>query len=55
MLASWFDPSTRLGALVAEPDLLLPAMLRPLRFELMHYPGEAWVSSFIANREEECP
>ncbi len=55
MLASWFDPSTRLGALVAEPDLLLPAMLRPLRFELMHYRGEPWVDSFIAELESSCP
>jgi transcriptional regulator with XRE-family HTH domain len=55
MLVSWFDPSTALGSLVAEPDALLPAMIRALRFELKQYRAESWMSSFIAELQAESP
>lgn len=55
MLYSWFDPSTRLGSLVAEPDSLLPAMIRALRFELEQYRGEPWASAFVADLQRGLP
>jgi transcriptional regulator with XRE-family HTH domain len=48
MLFWWFDAATPLGGMVREPDELHPAMARALRYELAHYPGEAWPDELIA-------
>lgn len=48
LLFSWFDPTTPLGATVAEPEALYPAMARALRFELEQHHGAPWTQALVA-------
>jgi len=41
LLASWFDPDSPLGPLVAEPEVFLPALIRALRYEMQQFGTEA--------------
>lgn len=47
LLALWFNPDALLGALVAEPDVFLPSMIRAFRFELEHVGDEFWMDSLL--------
>ncbi len=42
ILEAWFDPSSPLSHLVAEPDVFLPALIRAFRSEMEPYRGERW-------------
>lgn len=48
LLAAWFDPAAPLAALVAEPDTLLPALIRALRYEILHLRDEEWYGPWFA-------
>ena len=48
MLAPWFDPDSPLGALVAEPAVFLPALVRALRYEIERYRNEPWLAEMLA-------
>ena len=48
MLAAWFDPASRLGSLVAEPDVALPALIRAFRFEWQPVQAELWAADVLA-------
>ena len=48
MLAAWFDPTSRLGSLVAEPDVALPALIRAFRFEWQQVQAEPWAADVLA-------
>lgn len=37
LLAAWFDPGSPLAPLVAEPEVLLPALIRALRYEMQQF------------------
>ena len=52
MLAPWFDPGSPFGALIAEPDVLLPAFVRALRFEIEAYRSEPWLAEMLAHQAE---
>ena len=47
-LAAWFDPHSPLHALVVEPDVLLPALIRTFRHEMQAYRREGWYASLLA-------
>ena len=55
MLAPWFDPASPFGALIAEPDVLLPAFVRALRFEIEAYRSEPWLAEMLATLQEALP
>jgi hypothetical protein len=55
MLAPWFDPSSPFGALVAEPEVFLPALVRALRYEIERYRNEPWVAEMLARMQHELP
>ena len=55
MLAPWFDPASPFGALIAEPDVLLPAFVRALRFEMEAYRSEPWLAEMLAHLQAELP
>jgi hypothetical protein len=44
-----------LAPLVAEPEVLLPALIRALRFEMQQFRGEAWYAALLARLVEELP
>jgi transcriptional regulator with XRE-family HTH domain len=52
LLAPWFDPASPLAALVAEPEVFLPALIRALRFEMQQFRTEAWYAAVLAEFEE---
>ncbi|CAA9573992.1 MAG: hypothetical protein AVDCRST_MAG18-2323 [uncultured Thermomicrobiales bacterium] len=47
LLAPWFDPASPLAPLVAEPDRLLPALIRACRFEGRRFGGEPWYAPMV--------
>jgi hypothetical protein len=49
LLAAWFDPASPLAALVAEPDALLPALIRAMRYEMERYRAEPWCAAVVAD------
>jgi transcriptional regulator with XRE-family HTH domain len=55
MLAPWFDLASPFGALIAEPDALLPAFVRALRFEIEAYRSEPWLAEMLATLQAELP
>jgi transcriptional regulator with XRE-family HTH domain len=47
LLELWFDPASPLARLVLEPHVLLPALIRALRYEVLHLgPGE-WYEGLL--------
>jgi hypothetical protein len=55
MLAPWFDPTSPLGALVAEPEVFLPVLIRALRYEIERYRQEPWLVEMLARLQAELP
>jgi transcriptional regulator with XRE-family HTH domain len=55
MLAPWFDPTSPLGALVAEPELFLPLLIRALRYEVERYRHEAWLEAMLTEVQSALP
>jgi transcriptional regulator with XRE-family HTH domain len=55
MLAPWFDPSSPFGALVAEPDIFLPALIRAMRYEIERFRSEPWLAEMLARVQAELP
>jgi hypothetical protein len=55
MLAPWFDPASPVGALIAEPEILLPAFVRALRFEIEAYRSEPWLAEMLAHLQAGLP
>jgi transcriptional regulator with XRE-family HTH domain len=55
LLSAWFDPGSLFGALLAEPDVFLPALVRALRYEIEGYRNEAWVVMMLAELQAELP
>jgi transcriptional regulator with XRE-family HTH domain len=51
-LAAWFDPASALAPLVADPDALLPALIRALRYEMEQFGGEPWYAGVLARLRE---
>jgi hypothetical protein len=52
LLAAWFDLTSPIAALVAEPELLLPALIRAHRFEMERFRGETWCQPLLARLQE---
>ncbi len=52
LLALWFDPASPLAPLVAEPDRLLPALIRALRHEMEQFRTETWYAALFARLYE---
>lgn len=48
LLAAWFDPTSPLASLVAEPDVFLPALIRALRHEMQKFWTEPWYAEMLA-------
>lgn len=55
ILAPWFDPSSPLGALVAEPEVFLPALIRALRWEMQRFSSEPWLAAALAELQATLP
>jgi transcriptional regulator with XRE-family HTH domain len=55
LLASWFDPDSLFGALLVEPEIFLPGLVRALRFEIEQYRNEPWVVEMLARLQAELP
>jgi hypothetical protein len=53
--AAWFDPRSALAPLVAEPEVLLPALIRSLRFEMQAFRSEEWYTALLARLVEDLP
>lgn len=55
LLASWCDPDSLFGALLVEPDVFLPVLVRALRFEIEQYRHEPWVVEMLTRLQAELP
>jgi hypothetical protein len=55
MLAPWFDPASPFGALVAEPEVFLPALIRAMRYEIERFRSEPWLTEMLAQMQSELP
>ena len=55
LLAPWFDPASPLARLVVEPDVLLPAIVRALRYEMQQFRTEAWYGALLAGLMDDLP
>jgi hypothetical protein len=55
MLAPWFDPSSPFGALVAEPEVFLPTLIRAMRYEIERFRSEPWLVEMLARMQSELP
>ena len=53
--AAWFDPRSALAPLVAEPEVLRPALIRALRFEMQLFGREEWYAALLARLLEDLP
>jgi hypothetical protein len=53
--AAWFDPRSALAPLVAEPEVLLPALIRAFRFEMQLFRAERWHAALLAGLLEDLP
>jgi len=51
LLAAWLDPGSPIGRLVAEPEVLLPALVRAMHYEMEQFNGEPWVAPLMASLE----
>jgi transcriptional regulator with XRE-family HTH domain len=54
ILAAWFDPTSPLAPLVAEPEAFLPAIIRALRYEMQIFRTEEWYAAML-DRLQELP
>jgi transcriptional regulator with XRE-family HTH domain len=48
LLAAWFDPGSPLAPLIAEPETLLPALIRALHSEIQQFRTAAWYAAVLA-------
>jgi transcriptional regulator with XRE-family HTH domain len=55
MLAPWFDPTSPFGALVAEPGVFLPALIRALRYEIERFRSEHWLTEMLTEMQATLP
>jgi transcriptional regulator with XRE-family HTH domain len=55
MLTPWLDPTSPLGALVAEPEVFLPLLVRALRYEIARYRQEPWLVEMLTTMQAELP
>jgi hypothetical protein len=55
MLAPWFNPASPFGALLAEPEVFLPLLIRALRYEIERYRQEPWLVEMLAKLQAELP
>lgn len=55
LLAAWFDPTSPLAPLVAEPDRFLPALIRAFRYEMQQFRTEAWSAALLARLRDDLP
>ncbi|HEY8600495.1 MAG TPA: hypothetical protein VIL85_18805 [Thermomicrobiales bacterium] len=55
LLAPWFDPTSLLAPLVAEPERFLPALLRAFRFEMGRFGGEPWYREIVLEPLQALP
>ncbi len=55
MLAPWFDPTSPLARLIAEPDVFLPALIRALRYEMQQFHTEPWDAVLLAELMKDLP
>jgi transcriptional regulator with XRE-family HTH domain len=46
--AAWFDPASPIGPLVADPDGMLPALIRAFRHEMHQFQSEQWFQEELA-------
>jgi hypothetical protein len=51
LLIAWFDPTSCLAPLVAEPDVFLPALIRALRYEMQQFHAEPWYTAMLTRLE----
>jgi len=54
-LASWFEPGSPFGSMVAEPEVLLPALIRALRYERQLFHNEPWYAELLDNFKRDLP
>ena len=47
-LAAWFDPASPIPGRVAEPDTLLPAVIRAFQYERRQFGHESWYDGILA-------
>ncbi|HEX5166322.1 MAG TPA: helix-turn-helix domain-containing protein [Thermomicrobiales bacterium] len=47
-ITAWFDPSSPIPPHVAEPDALLPAILRAFQYEMRQFGHEPWYAGIMA-------
>lgn len=52
LLAAWFDLSSPIGCLVAEPEAFLPMLVRAMHYEMEQFRTEPWAREVIARLEE---
>jgi len=55
LLAPWFEPGSPLAALVVEPETLLPALIRALRYELQQFRAEPWCTALLGRLVRDLP
>ena len=55
MLAPWFDPTSPFGALVAEPGVFLPTLVRALRYEIERFRSEHWLTEMLTEMQATLP
>ena len=55
LLAAWFDPTSPLAPLVAEPDTFLPALLRAFRYEMEQFRVESWPVALLDQLRADLP
>jgi transcriptional regulator with XRE-family HTH domain len=55
LLAAWFEPESPFGRMVAEPDILLPAIIRALRYEMQQFQNEQWYADVLTRLQSELP
>jgi transcriptional regulator with XRE-family HTH domain len=48
LLAPWFDPTSPIGQLVADPEAFLPALIRAMRYEMRPFAAEPWYAEVLA-------
>jgi transcriptional regulator with XRE-family HTH domain len=52
LVAAWFDETSSIGGLVAEPETFLPMLVRGLHYEMQQYQHEDWSATLIAKLQE---
>jgi transcriptional regulator with XRE-family HTH domain len=55
MLEPWFNLTSPFGALVAEPEVFLPLLVRVLRYEIARYRQEPWLVEMLAKLQVDLP